>query len=158
MPRIGGPGGPPIPPQQTPAGTGAEKTDFASKVAQTVAPTAATGAQQAQQAQAPKGQPSQLYARTRDIAKRLERGELTQKEATREFVSLVIEERLPQFKKKKKRKQGDKDEKDTDNEGEDVEASAEEKLEEAVTEVIERDPKLAQQLRSQFKKLAASKG
>jgi hypothetical protein len=63
-------------------------------------------------------------------------------------VSLVIEERLPNFKKKKKKK----DDKDKDeNEAE----TPEEQLEEAVTELIDRDPALSKRLHTQFKKLAA---
>ncbi len=146
MPRIGGGGGPIVPPQ-TQATTGAQqtqqtqKTDFASKVAQAQQPT------EAQRAQVAKTQQSELTGKVRDLAKRLQNGKLTQKEATKEFVSLVIEERFPQFKgKKKKKKDGDKD----DGEPE----SAEERLEEAVTELIDRDPAMAKKLSSQFKKLA----
>jgi hypothetical protein len=141
MPRIGG-GGPFVPPQvQTQSTQQTGKTDFASKVQQ--AQTQGTDAARTQQAKTT--QQSQLTGKARDIAKRLQSGALTQKEATQEFVSLVIEERFPNFKKKKKKK-GDKD-KD--------EGSAEEKLEEAVTELIDRDPVLANRLQSQFKKLAA---
>lgn len=116
-----------------------QKSDFAAKVATPQAPAAPTQAAQAAQAKAT--QQSQLTGKVRDIAKRLASGKLDQKDATREFVSLVIEERFPQFKKKKKKK--DKEEED----------SPEEKLEEAVTELIDRDPALAQRLSSQFRKL-----
>jgi hypothetical protein len=150
MPRIGGPGGPHVPPQ-TPAPAAAEtqKADFASKVVQaqgTQAPTQATDSARAQQAKS--AQQQALIGKTRDIASRFAKGQLTQKEATREFVSLVIEERLPQFKKKKRNK------KDDEEEGGEEE-TAEEKLEEAVTELIDRDPALAKRLQTQFKKLAA---
>lgn len=150
MPRIGGGGGPIIPPQaqgtqgtqstQQPQETG--KADFASKVA-------AQGTDAARAQQAKSTQQQQLIGKTKDIAKRLAKGSIDQKEATREFVSLVIEERLPQFKKKKKK--GDKNEKDEDEK----EETAEEKLEEAVTELIDRDPALSRRLQTQLKKLAA---
>jgi hypothetical protein len=142
MPRIGG-GGPFVPPQSQGA-QGAQQTqkgDFAGKVQQAQTPTQATPA--AQTAQAKKAQQSQLTGKAREIAKRLASGGLNQKEATREFVSLVIEERFPHFKRKKKKKKDDEDEQ-----------SAEEQLEEAVTELIARDPALARRLESQFKKLA----
>jgi hypothetical protein len=154
MPRIGGPGGPHVPPQ-APAAPAAEtqKTDFASKVAQTAATTAAQGTEAARAQTAKAQQQSQLVGKARDIARRLAKGALDQKDATREFVELVIEERLPHFKKKKKKKKDkDKDEKDQDPETE------EERLEEAVTELIHRDPALAKRLQTQFKKLAAQKG
>jgi hypothetical protein len=151
MPRIGGGGGPIIPPQAQGA-QGAQQAqdtkgaDFASKVAQAqTAQTQGTDAARTQQARATQQQ--QLVGKTKVIAKRLAKGAIDQKEATREFVSLVIEERLPQFKKKKKNK-GDKD-KDDENETE------EEKLEEAVTEMIDKDPALAKRLQTQLKKLAA---
>jgi hypothetical protein len=125
-----------------------QKADFASKVAQAqTAQTQGTDAARAQQAKATQQQ--QLVGKARDIAKRLKNGALTQKEATQEFVSLVIEERLPQFKKKKKKKQGDKDEDEKDDQ------TPEEQLEEAVTELIDRDPALSKRLQTQFKKLAA---
>lgn len=146
MPRIGGGGGPIVPPQTQGAQQAqeAQKADFASKVAQTqAAQTQGTDSARAQQAKAT--QQSQLAGKAREIAKKLQKGTLNQKEATREFVSLVIEERLPQFKKKKKK--GDKGGKDDDE-------SPEEKLEEAVTELIDRDPVLAKRLQNQFKKLA----
>ena len=144
MPRIGG-GGPFVPPQaqgasQTQGTQQTGKTDFASKVAQ--AQTQGTDAARTQTAK--QTQQSQLTGKAREIAKKLQSGKLSQKEATQEFVSLVIEERFPNLKKKKKKK-GDKD-KDDD--------TAEEKLEEAVTELIDRDPVLAQRLQTQFKKLA----
>lgn len=121
-----------------------QKADFASKVAATQ--TAQTqGTDAARTAQAKATQQSQLVGKARDIAKRLAKGSLDQKEATREFVSLVIEERYPQFKKKKKKKDGDKDEE---------EQTPEEQLEEAVTELIDRDPALAKRLGTQFKRLA----
>jgi hypothetical protein len=145
MPRIGGGGGPIVPPQTQGAQQAQEtqKADFASKVAQTqTAQTQGTDSARAQQAKAT--QQSQLAGKAREIAKKLQKGTLNQKEATREFVSLVIEERLPQFKKKKKK--GEK--------GKDDDESAEEKLEEAVTELIDRDPVLAKRLQNQFKKLA----
>jgi hypothetical protein len=111
---------------------------------------AAQGTDAARSAQAKQTQQSQLTGKAREIAKRLQAGQLTQKEATREFVGLVIEERFPQLKKKKKRKQKD-DEKEDDGEPE----SQEEMIEEAVTELIDRDPELAKRLQTQFKKLAA---
>jgi hypothetical protein len=141
VPRIGGGGGPFIPPQTT----GAQQTnkgDFASKVKQAQGPTQATPAAQAQQAK--KAQESRLSGHMRSIAKKLAKGDVDQKEATREFVGLVIEERFPNLKKKKKKKKGDDDEK----------KSPEEQLEEAVTELIAQDPSLAQRLETQFKKLA----
>jgi len=143
MPRIGGGGGPFVPPQtqaaQTQQTQQAQKSDFASKVQQ--ASTQGTEAARTQQAK--QTQQSQLTGKAKDIAKRLANGALTQKEATREFVGLVIEERFPAFKKKKKKKNKD-----------DEEQSAEEQLEEAVTELIHRDPALAKRLESQFQKLA----
>jgi len=147
MPRIGGGGGPIIPPQ-TQGATGAQqaqqtqKSDFAAKVAQAQQPTEAARAQVAKAAQQ-----SELTGKVRELAKRLQNGKLTQKEATREFVSMVIEERFPQFKGKKKKK---KDGEEGDGEPE----NAEERLEEEVTELIDRDPALAKKLSSQFKKLA----
>ncbi len=149
MPRIGGSGGPFVPPQtpgaqQTNQAQNAGKTEFASKVQQ----SATQGTDAARTQQAKTTQQSQLTGKAREIAHRLQNGQLTQKEATREFVSLVIEERFPQLKKKKKRKQKD-DEKDDDPQ------SQEEMIEEAVTELIDRDPDLAKRLQTQFKKLAA---
>jgi hypothetical protein len=149
MPRIGGGGGPFVPPQAGGAqGTNqtqnTQKTDFANKVQQ----AATQGTDAARTAQAKATQQSQLTGKARDIAKRLQNGQLTQKEATREFVSLVIEERFPQLKKKKKRKQKE-DGKDDEPE------TQEEMIEEAVTELIDRDPELAKRLQNQFKKLAA---
>lgn len=114
-----------------------EKSDFAGKVAQAGQATEAAAAQQAKGAQQ-----SQMTGKVREIAKRLASGQLDQKEATREFVSLVIEERFPDFKKKKKKKKKD-----------DEEEGAEEQLEEAVTELIDRDPVLAKRLQTQFQKL-----
>jgi hypothetical protein len=153
MPRIGGGGGPIVPPQ-TQGTSGAQQTqdtkgaDFASKIAQTqAAQTQGTDSARAQQAKAAHQQ--QLIGKTKDIAKRLAKGTIDQKEATREFVSLVIEERLPQFKKKKKKK----DDKDKDKDEENM--TDEEKLESAVTEMIDKDPALAKRLQTQFKKLAA---
>lgn len=147
MPRIGGGGGPIVPPQTQ----GAQQTqetkggDFASKIASTqAAQTQGTDSARAQQAKSVAQQ--QLIGKTKDIAKRLAKGSIDQKEATREFVSLVIEERLPNFKKKKKKK-GDKDDEE--------EESPEEQLEVAVTELIDKDPALAKRLQTQFKKLAA---
>lgn len=148
MPRIGGgSSGPIAPPQAQPAqAQETQKADFASKVAQAQAAQAPTQATEAARtAQAKSAQQSQLVGKARDIAKRLAKGSLNSKEATREFVSLVIEERLPHFKKKKRDKKGSDDEEQT----------AEEKLEEAVTELIDRDPALAKRLQTQFKKLAA---
>jgi hypothetical protein len=145
MPRIGGGGGPIVPPQT--AGTqGTQQTqdtkgaDFASKVAQaSAAQTQGTDSARSQQAKS--AQQQQLIGKTKDIAKRLAKGSIDQKEATREFVSLVIEERFPQLKKKKKRKQKE-DDKD-ENEPESQE------------EMIDKDPALAKRLQTQFKKLAA---
>ena len=142
MARIGGGGGPFIPPQST----GVQQTnkgDFASKVKQAQVPTQATPAAQSQQAQ--KAQESRLTGQMREIAQRLAKGDVDQKEATREFVSLVIEERFPNFKRKKKKKKQDDDEENQ---------TAEEQLEAAVTELIAQDPALAQRLETQFKKLA----
>src|SRR5687767_7461465 len=154
MPRIGGGGGPIVPPQ-TSGTQGAQQTqdtpkaDFASKVAQAqAAQTQGTDSARAQQAKSTAQQ--QLIGKTKDIAKRLAKGTIDQKEATREFVSLVIEERLPQFKKKKKNK-GDKGK----DEDEKEDQTPEEQLEEAVTELIDRDPALSKRLQTQFKKLAA---
>jgi len=141
MPRIGGGGGPFIPPQAT----GAQQTnkgDFAGKVKQAQGPLQATPAAQAQQAR--KAQESRLTGHMRTIAQKLSKGDVDQKEATREFVGLVIEERFPHLKKKKKKKKGDDEEENQ---------SAEEQLEEAVTELIAQDPSLAQRLETQFKKL-----
>ncbi len=145
MPRIGG-GGPFIPPQaggaqQSQQTNQTQKSDFASKVQQ----AASQGTDEARTKQAKQTQQSQLAGKAKEIAKRLKNGSLDQREATKEFVGLVIEERFPQFKKKKKKKKRDDDD----------EQSAEEQLEEAVTELIDRDPALAMRLESQFKKLAA---
>lgn len=142
MPRIGGGGGPIVPPQTQGAQQTqqAQKGDFASKVQQ--ASQQGTPAAQAQQAK--KAQQSRLTGKVKDIAKKFATGEVDQKEATREFVSLVIEERFPQFKKKKKKKDGEDDENQ----------DPEEMLEDAVTELIARDPSLARRLETQFKKLA----
>ncbi|MFO0723595.1 MAG: hypothetical protein U1E65_07435 [Myxococcota bacterium] len=153
MPRIGGGGGGPIVPPQAQGAQQAQqapKTDFAAKVAQQ---TAAQGTDAAR-TQATKAQTqSELTGKVKDIAKRFSSGKLNQKEATREFVSLVIEERFPQFKKKKKKKgQGGSDAEDEEETNEPEDAS--ERLEEAVTELIDRDPGLAKKLSSQFKKLA----
>lgn len=146
MPRIGGGGGPIIPPQaqgaqQTQQAQQPQKTDFAAKVQQ----AAAQQGTDAARAQVAKQQQSELSGKVRDLAKRLANGKMTQKEATREFVSLVIEERFPQFKKKKKKKGDGKD---------DEPESAEDRLEEAVTELIDRDPAMAKKLSSEFKKMA----
>jgi hypothetical protein len=148
MPRIGGGGGPVGPPPGAAPSQGASqagKTDFAAKVSQAQATSQATAATQTSQAQQAKAAQSQLTGKARDIAKRFSTGNLKQKEAFREFVSLVIEERFPQFKKKKKKKK--KDDKDEDQ-------NSEERLEEAVTELIDRDPALAKRLKEQFQKLA----
>lgn len=147
MPRIGG-GGPFVPPQaggtqQTNQTNQTQKSDFAGKVQQ--ASTQGTEAARSQQAK--KSQQSQLTGKAKEIARRLQNGQLTQKEATREFVGLVIEERFPNFKRKKKKKKKDDEE--------DEPQSQEEMIEEAVTELIDRDPELAKRLQTQFKKLAA---
>ncbi len=142
MARIGGGGGPFIPSQATGAQQ-INKGDFASKVKQAQAPTQATPAAQTQQAK--KAQESRLTGQMREIAQRLAKGDVDQKEATSEFVSLVIEERFPNFKRKKKKKKQDDEEENT---------NAEERLEAAVTELIDQDPALAQRLEKQFKKLA----
>lgn len=118
-----------------------QKSDFAGKVQQ----AATQGTEAARTQQAKQAKESQLTGKAREIAKRLSNGALSQKEATREFVGLVIEERFPAFKRKKKKKKKDDEE----------EQSAEEQLEEAVTELIHRDPALAKRLETQFKKLAA---
>ena len=144
MPRIGGGGGPIIPPQ-TQGAQGAQqagKSDFAGKVQQ----AAAQGTEAARTQQAKQATQSALTGKAREIAKKLQNGALSQKEATREFVGLVIEERFPAFKKKKRKKKKNDDEE---------EMTAEEQLEEAVTDLIHRDPALAKRLESQFKKLAA---
>lgn len=147
MPRIGG-GGPFVPPQaggaqQTNQTNQTQKSDFASKVQQ----ASTQGTDQARTQQAKKSQQSQLTGKAKEIARRLQNGQLTQKEATREFVGLVIEERFPNLKKRKKKKKKDDDE--------DEPQSQEEMIEEAVTELIDRDPELAKRLQTQFKKLAA---
>jgi hypothetical protein len=138
MPRIGGGGGPIVPPgaQGAQGAQKTEKSDFAGKVTQVTQATEAAASQQAKGAQQ-----SQMTGKVREIAKRLASGQLDQKEATREFVSLVIEERFPDFKKKKKKKKDDEEE------------TGEEQLEEAVTELIDRDPVLAKRLQTQFQKL-----
>ncbi|MBK8011189.1 MAG: hypothetical protein IPK13_07550 [Deltaproteobacteria bacterium] len=152
MPRIGGGGGPIIPPQTTGAQnapqaqqTQAEKANFAEKVAQQQG-TDSARAQQSKESQA-----SQLTGKTREIAKRLKNGTITQKEATREFVGLVIEERFPELKKRKRKKKKDDD--DSEDESK-APQTQEELIEEAVSELIERDPVLASQLERQFNKLA----
>ena len=146
MPRIGGGGGPIVPPQtsgtqSTQNTQQSSKSDFASKIQQ----QGAQGSDAARTQQAKSAQQSQLTGKATDIAKRLNSGALSQREAVQEFVSLVIEERFPKFKKKKKRKKKDDEQ----------EKSSEELLEEAVTELIDSDPALAQRLQTQFKKLAA---
>ncbi|MBI2377658.1 MAG: hypothetical protein HYV07_26895 [Deltaproteobacteria bacterium] len=117
-----------------------QKADFASQVQK------AQGSQQAQQAQqAQAAARPQLTGQVKDLAKQLAKGKLTEREATKEFVSLVIDDRFPNMKRRKKKKKKD---------DEDDEDSPEERLEEAVTDLIERDPALAKRLRGQFKKLA----
>lgn len=154
MPRIGGGGGPIIPPQTTGAQntpqtqqTQTEKAGFAEKVAQQ------QGTDSARTQQSKESQASQLTGKTREIAKRLKDGSITQKEATREFVGLVIEERFPELKKRKRKKKDDDDEEDSDEESKQPQTQ-EELIEEAVSELIERDPVLAAQLERQFNKLA----
>ena len=138
MPRIGG-GGPHLPPQSGQVEKAqTQKADFAGQVQKAQA-NQTQQAQQAQQAARP-----QLTGQVRELAKRLASGKLTQKEATQEFVSLVIDERFPNMKRRKKKKKKGDDEDEESNEG----------IEEAVAELIERDPALAKRLRSQFKKLA----
>jgi hypothetical protein len=152
MPRIGGPGPGPIVPPQTQGAQGAQqttaqpKTDFASKVAQAAQQQGTDSARlQATRAQAQ----SELTGKAKDLAKKFADGKLSQREATREFVSLILEERFPQFKKRKKKKgQDGKDDEDEDDD------TAEARLEEAITELIDRDPSMAKKLSSQFKKLA----
>ena len=148
MPRIGGGsgGGPVIPPQtsgakQTQGPQQSSKSDFASKIHQ----AGQQGTDAARTQQAKQAKQSKLTGKATDIAKRLDSGALTEKEAVQEFVSLVIEERFPKFKRKKRRKKGDDDQ----------DKSGEQQLEEAVTELIDSDPALAQRLQTQFKKLAA---
>lgn len=144
MPRISGGGGPIIPPQ-TPGSQSTQnaqqsnKSDFASKIQQ----GAQQGTDAARTQQAKQSQQSKLTGKATDIAKRLNSGDLTQREAVQEFVSLVIEERFPKFKKKKRGK------KDDDESGQDNQ------IEEAVAELIDSDPALANRLQTQFKKLAA---
>ncbi|MEO1338886.1 MAG: hypothetical protein AAFV29_24805, partial [Myxococcota bacterium] len=91
MPRIGGGGGPIVPPQTT--GTqstqSSGKSDFASKIQ----PSAQQGTDSARTQQAKQSQQSQLTGKATEIARRLNSGALTQREAVQEFVSLVIEER-----------------------------------------------------------------
>ena len=144
MPRIGGGGGPRVPPQtpgtQSTQNTQTGKSDFASKIQ-----SGAQGTDSARTQQAKQTQQSRLTGKATEIAKRLHSGALTQREAVQEFVSLVIEERFPKFKKKKKRKKNDDSQ----------DKSSEEQLEEAVAELIDSDPALAQRLQNQFKKLAA---
>ncbi len=146
MPRIGGGGGPFVPPQAQGAKTQqtqqTQKSDFASKVQQQGAQQGTDAARTQQSKQTAQ---SKLTGKAKDIAKKLKAGDLTQKEATQEFVSLVIEERFPQFKKKKKKKKDDDDQPE----------SQEEMLEEAVTELIDADPVLAKRLETQFNKLAS---
>lgn len=134
MPRIGPK--PILPPavQQTQAADRAS-----AKKAEGKAPAQAT--EEARTQQARKTQQSALTGKARGIAKRLAAGELTQKEATREFVGLVIEERFPAFKKKKKRKKKGEQEQD-------------QQLEEAVSELIDQDPALAKRLSQQLRKLS----
>jgi hypothetical protein len=145
MPRIGGGGGPIVPPQtqQTQQTQQTNKSDFASKVQQ----AGQQGTDAARSQQAKKTAQSKLTGKAREIARKLSNGSLTQKEATREFVGLVIEERFPQFKKRKRKK------KDDDEDGQPE--TEEEMLEEAVTELFDSDPVLAKRLQTQFKKLAA---
>lgn len=140
MVRIGGPG-PMIPPQVSSA-AGAQKAERsgAEKASETAAVHQGTEAARTQQAK--KTQQSALTGRAKQIAKRLSEGQLTQKEATREFVKLVIEERFPAFKKKRKKKRGD------------AEPDLDEQLEEAVTELIDKDPALAKRLKHQFQALS----
>lgn len=141
MPRIGGGGGkPPIVPPQTQGTQQTQKSDF-KQVQQT--PTQATDSARTQQAK--QSEQARLTGKAQQIAKRLANGAVDQRQATQEFVELVIEERFPQFKKKQKKKDDDGDEPET----------AEEQLEEAVTEMIAQDPALAKRLINQFNKLAA---
>lgn len=135
-------------PPQTPGSSSTQntqtpKTDFASKL-QPGHQAGTQGTDAARTQQAKQAQQSRLTGKATDIAKRLDNGVLTQREAVQEFVTLVIEERFPKFKKKKRKKGDDESDK-----------SGEELLEEAVTELIESDPALAQRLQTQFKKLAA---
>lgn len=147
MPRIGGGGGGPlVPPSQGPQGpSGPQKPDFAGKVQPSATQgTDAARAQTAKQTAQP-AREAQLTGKAKEIARRLQAGDIDSKEATREFVGLVIEERFPQLKKRQR------DRRDDD------EPTPEEQLEEAVTELIDQDPVLAKRLSAQFKKLA-SKG
>lgn len=147
MPRVGGGGGPLVPPRPGGAqGTqGAQKSDFASKIQQTAQQgTDAARTQQAKQTQQSSG-PSKITGKAKEIAQRLQQGDIDQKQATREFVGVVIEERFPQLKKRKRQ-------------GKDDDQSPEEQLEEAITELIDDDPVLANRLSAQFKKLAGKGG
>ena len=139
MPRIGGGGGNPI------GGSGGPKgpkgTDFASHVQQ----AGAQGTDEARSDQAKRAKQAILNGKAKEVARRLQAGQLTHKEATREFVGLVVEERFPQLKrrKKKKKKRGDSDE-----------AFSEDSVEDAVAELLDADPVLAERLKAQFRRLA----
>lgn len=156
MPRIGGGRGPMVPPGTQGAGQApaAQKSDFASKVNQVAQAATTQGTDAARATQGAKAAQSELTGKVKDIARKFANGNLNQKEATREFVSLVIEERFPQFKKKKKKKKKDPDEKGKEGGGDDEPEDAQERLEVAVTELIDRDPSLAKKLSTQFRKLA----
>jgi hypothetical protein len=142
MPRIGGPpGGPQVPPQtgQTREAQEAQRGTFADKVSgASIQGTDAARSQKARET----AKHSRISKQAMDIAKRLANGALTPRDATRAFVETVIEERFPSLmKRKKKRRDGDPE-------------SDEDKLEEAITDLIEKDPVLAKRLQAQFKKLA----
>lgn len=142
MPRIGGGGKPPIVPPQTQGVEQSKPSEF-QKVQQ--AQTQGTDAARTQQAK--HSEQSRLAGKAQQIAKKLANGTVDQRQATQEFVELVIEERFPQFRKSKKKQKKGKD----DHEAE----SPEEQLEEAVTSLIDQDPALAKRLMNQFGKLAA---
>ncbi len=138
MPRIGGGGGRgPFGPSKT---QGAQKTGRTEKSS---GPAVTQGTDAARAEQAKVVLHSALTKKTKEIAARYADGRLTQREATKEFVALVIEERFPRFKRRKKKGDGDSED------------EAEQELEDAVTDVIDRDPALAKRLSAQFKRLAA---
>lgn len=134
MPRIPprGPGAPPGP-------TSAEQTEGAKEADKTQA-ASLFGTDSARDLKAKNERGQALLRQTKAIAKRFKDGELSQKEATREFVALVIEERFPKKRKKKR-----------DQDGED----GHDEMEEAVTEAIDEDPSMAERLRRQFERLIA---
>ena len=77
-------------------------------------------------------QQSAMMAELAELAAALEAGKATKEEASRRFVGLVIKQRFG----KNKRGKGD------------------DKLEEAVTEMVEEDPQFVSKLQSQLKRIA----